>query len=154
VIVATASNDIDEIRREMAQLRINLHHDMRGVVAGAEAATDWRSYVQQYPWVCLGVAVGVGYLLVPGRRRSVRATADAAATAVLEKVKDANVEQVSAQSPSKGRRSGLFGLIFPIVAPVVVRAVQAYAAQYVENLLASQAKSGPARPSATTSKNG
>ena len=36
----TQKNDVEEIRRSMAQIRQRLHQDMQGMVAGAEAASE------------------------------------------------------------------------------------------------------------------
>src|SRR4051794_25537437 len=86
------NDEIDEIRREMAQIRMDLHKEMQGVVVNAEAATDWRQYVQRYPFASLALAASVGFLTVPRRRRSIRATAEAAATATAEKFQQELVE--------------------------------------------------------------
>ena len=67
--MATASNDIDSIRQQMAQIRHELHQDVRGVVVNAEAVTDWRRYYRMSPWASLAAAFAVGYLVVPKRRR-------------------------------------------------------------------------------------
>jgi hypothetical protein len=150
--VASLSNDVDDIRRDMAQLRMTLHHDMREVVAEAEAATDWRAYVRRYPWVYLGAAMAAGFLLVPGRRSSIHATVQAAANAAAEKVKD----DVTASSPetrrppSRGR--GVFGLVVDFVAPLALRAAQGYAIQYLEAALGGQSAGPPAYPSEPANK--
>ena len=61
----------------MAQIRQRLHQDMQGVVAGAEAASDWKHYVRLYPWAALGVWPSpAGFLVIPRRRRSVSKTAE------------------------------------------------------------------------------
>jgi hypothetical protein len=141
-MATTVSSEIDDIRRKMAQLRINLHHDMRGVVAGAEAATDWSAYVRQYPWSCVGLAVVAGLLVVPRRRRSIRATAKAAASATAEQIQEA-AGQIDSRSSRGSRRSGLLGFIVPLIGPIALKAAQAYAAQYIEYLLARQSAIGP-----------
>ncbi|MEA2631568.1 MAG: hypothetical protein QOE66_1787, partial [Chloroflexota bacterium] len=69
--MATATNEIEEIRRQMAQIRRELHEDVQEVVAGAEAVADWRRYIRMYPWAAVGIATATGYLIVPKRRRSV-----------------------------------------------------------------------------------
>ncbi len=63
--MSTAPPEIDEIRKKMAQIRRDLHADVQGVVQGAEAATDWRRFVRGYPWASMGVALAVGYMIVP-----------------------------------------------------------------------------------------
>jgi hypothetical protein len=145
--VATDSTEVDDIRRQMAQLRMTLHHDMRGVVAGAEAATDWRYYVGLYPWACLAAAFGAGFLLVPARRRSIHKTVEAAAAAVAEKVQDNVAAKLHTERTDRPRRPSLFGTVLAFLAPMAVRAAQNLAAQYVENILARQGVSSPSEPS-------
>jgi len=143
--LASTNEQIEEIRRRMAQIRMELHQDMQGVVAGTDAATDWRYYVRLYPWASLGAAALVGYLVIPRRRRSVTEVARKAAEAATEKVQQA-VETARPKTKAKAegpaeketRKKGMLGLALGFLAPVVSRAVQGYAAQYVENLIAQQ----------------
>jgi hypothetical protein len=146
--VATAtSNEVDEIRRRMAQIRKELHQDMQNVVAGAEAATDWRHYVRLYPWACLALAFGAGFMVVPRKRRSVSRTAEKAAEAAVAKVSQAVGERVPVETPrqvdKEKKRSGLLGATFGMLMPVAMRAAQSYAASFVENWIAQQAMGGP-----------
>ena len=88
--VATASTtDVDDIRRQMAQIRRELHEDMQGVVAGAEAAFDWQYYVRLYPWAFLAGAAVVGYLVVPKRHKTAREVAEEAVERVQETIAEA-----------------------------------------------------------------
>src|SRR5689334_7390986 len=118
--------DIDEIRREMAQIRMNLHKEIRGVVVNAEAATDWRRYVRSYPFASLALAAGVGYLVVPRRRRSIRDTAEAAATATAERL-----HQELAETAPPRRRAGwgstIVAPIAGLLGSMALRAAQNYA---------------------------
>jgi hypothetical protein len=149
--VATAANEVESIRRQMAQIRMDLHHDARGVVAGAEAATDWRHYVRLYPWAALAAAAILGFVVVPRRRRSIRATAEAAATAAVDKVKDVVAGTTPEPVKQKEREAGLIGLTVGFLGPVLLRAAQGYAAQYIEGLITRQDGLGrpPAHPPAT-----
>ena len=132
--LATAPNDIDAIRQQMAQIRHELHQDVRGVVENAEAVTDWRRYYRMYPWACLAVAFAIGYLIVPKRRRKIpRDLVDARR---YDKVRE-DVQE--AKEPAKKAASkGVLGAIFGMLVPVVVRAAQGYAVQYFESWLAQQ----------------
>ena len=154
--MATASNDIDSIRQQMAQIRHELHQDVRGVVENAEAVTDWRRYFRMYPWPSLAVAFAIGYLIVPKRRRKI--PRDLMTRADLAQVREA--VQETKEPAKKAASKGLLGALFGMVVPVVVRAAQGYAMQYFEtwlaqqqNLLAGlgaappQAPGGPGRPS-------
>ena len=147
--MATASShragtaDTDAIRRQMAQIRRELHEDMQNVVAGAEAATDWRRYVKLHPWASVGVAFALGFLIVPRRRRSITETAEKAAEQTVSRVQEA----IAAPPPprKKEKRSGLVGMLFGMAMPVAVRAAQSYAAHFVEQWIAQQ-QGGPAEP--------
>ena len=70
--MATAKStaaEITEIQRRMAQVRRELHEEVREAVKGAQSLTDWRSQVRHHPWLALGAAAAVGYLIVPRRRQ-------------------------------------------------------------------------------------
>jgi hypothetical protein len=132
--VSTAPPEIDEIRRQMAQIRRDLHADVQGVVEGAEAATDWRRYVRSYPWASLGLALTVGYLIVPRRRRT--PTPLQAAPALANAIVPA--EPPRSAEPEKKKRQGLLGAALGMLAPVAFRAAQGYALQFAEQWLAGK----------------
>jgi hypothetical protein len=127
-LVASTSSEIDEIRRQMAEIRMHLYQDVCGVVAGAEAATDWRHYVRLYPWSALAGAVAVGYLFIP--RRHARALPSPSTNGAAESHRE---------TKKKERRGGLFGTLLSFAGPIVLRATQGYAAQYLEGFLAQNA---------------
>lgn len=149
--VATATtNDVESIRRQMAQIRQRLHQDMKGVVAGAEAASDWRHYVRLYPWAALGVAAAAGFLVVPRKKRSVTRTAEEAAEATVERISEA-ADTLNAKARKAGRavretvepksetkKKGLIAGAIGLLAPMALRAAQSYAVSYVEGWIAQQ----------------
>lgn len=149
------TDDVDNIRRQMAQIRRVLHEDMQNVVAGAEAVTDWRRYVRVYPWASVGLAFALGFWIVPRRRRSITEAAEKAAEATATRVTEAAAPP---KVEKKEKRSGLFGMLFGMLTPVAVRAAQNYASHFVEQWIAQQQgvmsgppsvpepPSGPARP--------
>src|SRR5208282_548766 len=77
--VATGSNDVDEIYHRMAVIRRELHMNVRESVAGAEAVVDWGRYTWTYPWIALGAAAAVGYMVYTSGHQKV--TADTASLA-------------------------------------------------------------------------
>lgn len=142
--MATVSNDADEIRRQMAAIRRAMHEDVKEVVATAEAATDWKRYLVTYPWASIGVAFGVGYLIVPKRHHR---TADAlkATQADLTKVREMVestgkrvVETAKAQTDPPGRRKGLIAAGLGMLAPLVWKTAQGYALKYLEQWIMQQ----------------
>jgi len=151
--VATVSNDIDEIRRQMAQIRRELHEDVQEVVAGAEAVTDWRRYVRMYPWAAVATMVAVGYLIVPRRRRSV--PRDIARQSDVAEVREVIERAREPEPEEKKRRKSLIGAAFGMLVPLAWRAAQNYAMGYLEQWIAQQqqqymATAGPP-PGATQS---
>ncbi|MBX6311438.1 MAG: hypothetical protein IRY99_00715 [Isosphaeraceae bacterium] len=147
--MASVAPEVDEIRRQMAQIRRELHEDMQGVVAGAEVATDWKYYVRLYPWACLAAAFAVGFLIVP-RRRSVSRAAEAAAEATAARLTEAIEEArpVPGKTVEKEKRkSGLLGALLGMATPILWRVAQnyvtGYASNLLENWLAQQGMMGP-----------
>ena len=138
--MATASNDIDDIRRKMAKIRRELHEDVREVVEKAEAVSDWRHYVKMYPWAAVGVAAALGYFLVPKRKKSsgVKATEIAQAVAAItpQNLAPQALAAVAPAAPKKGRSLISAGL--GMLAPIALRAAQNYATHFVSNWVAQQ----------------
>jgi hypothetical protein len=67
--MSDGSPSADAIQRQMQQVRAEMREDVREMVASARELTDWTWYVRSYPWVCIGAAAAVGYLVVPARAR-------------------------------------------------------------------------------------
>jgi hypothetical protein len=131
--VSNAPPEIDQIRRQMAQIRRDLHADVQGVVEGAEAATDWRRIVRSYPWACMGVALAVGYMIVP-RKHRVTTTLQVAPAEIAQAASFEPPALLEIKKPGKGLLKTVFGL----VAPVALRAVQGYALQFAEQWMAQK----------------
>ena len=131
--MATAPPEIDEIRRKMAQIRRDLHEDVRSVVQGAEAATDWRRFIRNYPWATMGAALAVGYVLVPRRHRATT-TIHMASPEMARAIAPAE-----APKPAEAKKGkGLLGTVFGLVAPVAFRAAQGYALQFAEQWMSQK----------------
>jgi hypothetical protein len=130
--VSTAPPELDDIRKRMAQIRRDLHEDVKGVVEGAEAATDWRRFIRNYPWASMGVAVFAGYLIVPRKHR---------ATTTIQ-MAPAEIARAVAPEPPKPTEAkkgkGLLGTVFGLVAPFAFKAAQGYALQFAEQWMAQK----------------
>jgi hypothetical protein len=137
---STPTAEINDIQRQMALVRHELHHDVRVAVKSAQSLTDWRSLVRTHPWVTLATAAAAGYLIVPKRRSETPAVVAAA----LPTPSRAAPMPVNPASASRESRSSLMGTILGLLAPVAIRAAQNYAAQYLEQWLAPQSSGGPA----------
>ena len=55
--------DLNDLQRQMAQVRHEMHEDVKGAVRGAQSLTDWRRIVASHPWAALGAAAAVGFLV-------------------------------------------------------------------------------------------
>lgn len=59
------NNQAEEVARSMRQLRKELDEDVHQIKRSAATLTDWQYYIRNYPWLSIGAASLVGYLLVP-----------------------------------------------------------------------------------------
>jgi hypothetical protein len=143
--VPIPSNEADEIRRQMAFIRHDLHQDVRHVVSTAERVADWSRYIGQYSWVALGVAFGVGYLVVPKRQKLEVVPIEVSALPRTEGAAPESVTVLAKEPAAKEEKAGLLGAAMGLLAPLAVRAAQGYALKYLENWIAQQqfAPSGP-----------
>ncbi len=128
--MATGSNDVDEIYHRMAVIRRELHTNVRESVAGAEAVVDWGRYTWTYPWIALGAAVAVGYVVYTSGRQG--GTADTASLADGTKV-----GEPLAGDGARGQGKPKIGLMILLTAwdimfPVAVRAGQNYVLHWLE----------------------
>jgi hypothetical protein len=139
---STPTADMNEIQRRMAQIRHELHAEVREAVKGAQSLTDWRSQVRNHPWLGLGAALAVGYLIVPKRRQPEPPTV-VAVHPVAPSLGVGPSATAPLSSPSPKGRSWILGSAFSLLAPIAVRAAQNYAIQYLEQWLAAQ-PGGPA----------
>ena len=64
----------DTVRARMQGIRCDIDQDLEDVSASARSMVDWKHYVKAYPWVCLGAAAALGFLIVP--KRSAATSAD------------------------------------------------------------------------------
>jgi hypothetical protein len=128
--VVTGSNDVDEIYHRMAVIRRDPHTNVRESVAGAEAVMDWGMYTWTYPWVAVGVAAAVGYLIYTSSHQTVAANSTS-----LANVSEAGepVSGVKAKGQERWRIGrNLLLTAGGIVFPVAVRAAQNYMLHWLE----------------------
>jgi len=133
--VASTLSEVDEIRRHMAQIRHELHEDVQGVVRGAEATADWRRYIRNYPWAAIGLAFGVGYLIVPRRPRPQMPAFPYLAQPAPQAAPAASPAPAE---PAKKKGKGIFRTVLGLAAPFALRTAQGYALQFFEQFLAQK----------------
>jgi hypothetical protein len=88
-------NDADDLRRQLAAARASLSRDAQAVASDARTLVNWRHHVRNHPWLAMGGAAAVGFLLAPRRRRQPAVDA-ATAQAPMQPVQ-------SAAEPPKAR---------------------------------------------------
>jgi len=67
-----SSESAEDLVREMREVRSNLGEDMQKFVDNARVMTDWHYYIRRAPWLSLGAAAALGYLVIPSKPRYVR----------------------------------------------------------------------------------
>jgi hypothetical protein len=147
--LANDMNEVDEIRRQMAQIRLNLHNSVQQVVSGAGDVADWRRHIRAHPWLALGTAFTVGYLIVPKRRRHLPADTQRPIDVAMlrELIDDARRAGPLPEANEPARGSSLVGAAVGMLAPLAWRAAQSYALAYLEQWIAQQSQQAlrPAR---------
>ena len=117
----------DAVRARMRQLRCEIDGDMDDMAESARNMVDWKQYVKTYPWVCLGAAVALGFLIVPKRSRVIRP--DLAALTELARSGHLVV------TPAPAAAHGLIGGLLATVASIAIREATAYLGRNAERLL-------------------
>jgi hypothetical protein len=128
--MATAAAKADEIQGQMRQVRYEMGDDVQGIVENARLLADWQYYVRSYPWVCLGVAAALGYLVVPPKLQVIKPDPKAL-------VELAKAHQISVNADVKPKASGgLTGRLLNMLAGLALQGGVALASgqlnQFVE----------------------
>ncbi len=118
-----SQNSSAAVQRQMQDIRGDLAAHADEAVQKARTKFDWRHYVANYPWVTLGAAAAMGYLLVPRRARS-RACDPGAATAD-------RVAQARQPSPLSGVVAGMIS----VATATIVREGMSFVAHSVKEWL-------------------
>jgi len=105
---AMSESTAESIRQRMREVRCEIGEDVEEFVESARTITDWRFYVQKYPWICLGAAFALGYVVVPKRVRMINLDADAVLE--LAKRKELVIKPEKKQREKPSWRSNLASL--------------------------------------------
>ena len=132
-------NEIDEIRRQMAQIRHDLHQDISSVVSGVsdvvEEVTevmDWRAVLGRHPYVLVGSAILVGYWVVPRRKREILDQSDRQVASL-----------VSASATPRKRGFRPLSWAMELAWPIAMQSLQSYAVIWIEKRLKEHLNLGP-----------
>ena len=134
--MVTGSNDVDEIYHRMAVIRRDLHTNVSESVAGAEAVVDWGRYTWTYPWIALGTAAAVGYLIYTGGHQKVAADTASLADGAMagEPVAGARATGQDRSRTSQKLLHSAWGILLP----VAVAAGQNYLLHWLEQFYPSR----------------
>lgn len=117
----------DTVRARMQGIRREIDQDMEDVSASARSMVDWKHYVKTHPWVCLGTAAALGFLIVPKRSTVIRP--DLATLTELARTGHLVV------TPAPAATRGLFDALLAAIGNIAVRKATEYLGQSAERLL-------------------
>ncbi len=58
----------EEIRQKMLRVRTDIDDDVDELMVAAKTFVDWKTYVRSAPWATAGLAVALGFLVVPTKK--------------------------------------------------------------------------------------
>jgi hypothetical protein len=108
----------------MAIIRQDLHTDVGEVVERARELVDWRIFVRNHPWLTIGTATAVGFLLVPKRLEVIRPD-----PATMARLAEQNRFVVNSNGQAV-RRPGLVGSLLNAAVAAGVRSLVTMAGNY------------------------
>jgi hypothetical protein len=120
------SDSADDIVKRMQQVRREVAANAQGIRDSAKTLVDWRYYVKNHPWMCVGAVAALGFLLVPSKRKPVP-TEDA--KELVELLKKHNLNAAPMPVASKGLAATVIGM----AAPFAMRAASQAAQQYFKD---------------------
>jgi hypothetical protein len=127
--MATAVNEAEKLREEMRQVRTELKADVEEIVAGARVLTDWKHYVRQYPWICVGAAAAAGFFIVPSKPVVVKPSQKD----LIELAKEHKLFVDTKPQPMK--KPGLVGSLAGMAAGAIAQGAMALASHHLDQFL-------------------
>jgi hypothetical protein len=116
--VTPPTTEAEDVQRQMRAVRAELRDDVQELVVSANQMADWKRYVRAYPWLCVGGALAVGFLLVP--QRSVVVRPDAEGLIELAKRNKLVVKMEETPPPEK-KRGGLLAQLVSLAAATLLQ---------------------------------
>ena len=122
----------DEIQRQMREVRVELRDEMQEIVDNARVLSDWHYYVRQYPWLCLGAAAALGYLIVPQRVQVIKP--DSKAIADMIRQHQVSVTTQVKPQPSPGLLGGLVNMAAGMAVQGLLAVASAQLSQFIQQV--------------------
>jgi len=132
----------ETMQARMKGIRGDIDQGLVDVSAAARSMVDWKHYVKTYPWVCMGTAAALGFLVVP--KRSTAIAADVAPPAELSRTAQRDADS----APSAVR--GVVDMLVTAAVGFAVRETAGYVGQAVAGWLGA---TKPLRPNDQASGN-
>jgi hypothetical protein len=124
--------------RRMAEVRADLDDAVQEIAESARDLGEWRHYVKTYPWLSMGVACVVGYVIVPRRRVGLGNTQQLMAEWIEQ-----SRQLTNPPSPSS---LGVFGAVRTIAGNLLWRSALSFVARRATQAMAA-AIASPAKES-------
>ena len=131
----------ESVRARMQQLRCEIDGDVEDMAASARNVVDWKHYVKMYPWVCLGTAAALGFLIVPKRSKVMHPNL----ASLTELAKTGHL----VAKPASAATRGLVDALLATVASIAVSKAIGFLGQSVASLLGKVEDAPPRPPPAT-----
>lgn len=110
--MANPDESAEEIRKRMAELRRDLASDVQDVTRSAKAMASPAFYIRKFPWATLAVAAGVGYMLIPKKKRIVQPDMEALAELVRKNQVNISTSNAAEESPGMLKTLAVMGLTY------------------------------------------
>ena len=131
-----ADDPAERIRRHMSAVRAQMAQDADHVADATRTMTDWRTYVRRYPWLFVGGAAALGYIMIP--RRPTVVTLD---PEVLRQLAGRPVN-VAPQAPRPSLFASMLSMAVSLGARHVMQHVSHMMTNYGQQSSASNAQDG------------
>jgi hypothetical protein len=125
--MAAAAPSAEQIQRDMREVRADLRGNVQEMVEQASGLTDWQEYVKAYPWLSLGAAAVVGYLLVPSRPTVIQPSAK-------ELLELAKAHKVPVQLQATPAPPGFVGALLGLAGNALLQTGMSVASQYFSQI--------------------
>lgn len=136
---AVPGGDAEAIQDRMAILRRGLQQDAVQLAHTARQATDWKFYVEKFPLACAGVALVLGYTLIPAKKGPLVASEEQ-----LAKLAKSGQLKVVAEAPATSKQ-GLARKAMFALGGLALRAALDHLGQSVGPLAAARQSPGHPR---------
>lgn len=123
------SPETQAILRRMEEVRSDLDEGAREIAESARDLGEWRHYVKNYPWICVGAACAIGYVIVPRRRLGLRKV-----DRTLAELADHSRVLTKSHSPST---SGVRSAVLAFAGNLLLRGALSFAARKANQYFAA-----------------